>query len=118
MSAQALRTRPRPRKSLGEGGKAAAEVMPHRVVSFPIRPGTLSLFGDAMADGGGPRIKCYKGDLTLVSRGKTHETYRGRLGSLILAVCSVLKIPHFPLGSTYFDLPDDVEGSGYEPDEA
>jgi Uma2 family endonuclease len=96
-----------------EGDAAAPAVTPDRVISFPIRPGTLRLFRAAMADGG-PLIKCYKGELTLVSRGLSHERSRARLAGLIFAVCAVLRVPIKPLGSSYFEGGED---SGYEPDE-
>ncbi len=41
-----------------------------------------------------------------------------RLIILILAICSVLKIPHSPLGSTYYSLPKGAKDSGYEPDQS
>jgi Uma2 family endonuclease len=87
---------------------------PDRVITFQIRPGTLPLFRDAIADEG-PRIKCYKGSLTLVSPGEPHESSDRRLGILILAICEVLKIPIYPLGATYHGRRGDT---GYEPDES
>jgi Uma2 family endonuclease len=89
---------------------------PDRVMSFDIMPGTLELLREAMVEGG-PRIKCYEGSVTLVSPGETHETFKHQLSSLILAMCAVLRIPHTPLGSTYFSLPKGSKDSGYEPDE-
>jgi len=80
-------------------------------------PGTLVLLRESMAEGG-PRIKCYEGSVTLVSPGETHETTGQRLYILILAFCSVLKIPHSPLGSTYYSLPKGSKDSGYEPDQS
>ena len=52
-----------------------------------------------------------------MSPGETHETTGQRLIILILAICSVLRIPHSPLGSTYYSLPKGSEDSGYEPDQ-
>jgi Uma2 family endonuclease len=99
-----------------EGDAAAPAVTPDRVISFPIRPGTLPLFRDAMADGG-PLIKCYQGELTLVSPGFSHETFCARLATLVVVLCAVLRIPIKQLRSTYFELPQGTEDSGYEPDE-
>ena len=80
-------------------------------------PGTLGLLRESMAEGG-PRIKCYEGSVTLVSPGETHETTGQRLIILILAICGVLRIPHSPLGSTYYSLPKGSKDSGYEPDQS
>lgn len=95
----------------------AATLMPDRVLSFDIMPGTLGLLRESMAEGG-PRIKCYQGSVTLVSPGETHEATGQRLIILILAICGELKIPHSPLGSTYFSLPKGSKDSGYEPDQS
>jgi Uma2 family endonuclease len=89
---------------------------PDKVVSFHIMPGTLGQWRATMAEGG-PLIKCFEGSVTLVSPGGTHEIAGHRLMILILAICGVLKIPHTPLGSTYFSLPEGAKDSGYEPDE-
>lgn len=88
---------------------------PDNVMDFHIMPGTLGLLRDTMAEGG-PRIKCYEGSVTLVSPGETHETSSERLASLILAVCTVMRVAYTSLGSTYYGLPKGSGDIGYEPD--
>jgi Uma2 family endonuclease len=89
---------------------------PDNVLTLEILPGALRHFRAMVAEGG-PLIKCIPGSLTLVSPGRSHERSDRRLGIVILAICSVLRIPVSLLGSTYFELPQGAEDFGYEPDE-
>jgi Uma2 family endonuclease len=90
---------------------------PDRVMSFNIMPGRLGLLREAMVEGG-PLLKCYEANVTLVSLGETHGITGCRLSSLILAVCVVLKIPLTALGSTYHGFPNGAEDIGFKPDES
>jgi Uma2 family endonuclease len=96
----------------------AETVTPDMVVSFQIRPGTYPQFRDARGDQKRPLLKCYRGSVTLVSPGKSHETASRRLLSLILAICLELRIKHTALGSTTAELPKGFKDTGYEPDES
>jgi Uma2 family endonuclease len=86
------------------------------VVELRLKPGGYRAFAESLAEGG-PLLKCFQGSVTLVSPGRTHEHTGRRLGSLILAVCLEFQIPHTPLGSTRWELPEGAcEGTGYEKD--
>ena len=66
---------------------------------------------------GNPLLKCgADGRMTLVSPGRTHEQADRRLGMLVVAVCSVLKVPFSADGSTLYTVPG--TGRGYIPDES
>jgi Uma2 family endonuclease len=95
----------------------AKAITPDRVMTIRIRPGMFRQFRDALAEGG-PRLKCYKGSVTLVSSGRSHETAGGRLASLVLAVCLELGIRHTALHSTTWELPEGDEGTAYEADQS
>ncbi len=81
----------------------AATLMPDRVLSFDIMPGTLGLLRESMAEGG-PRIKCYERNVTLVSPGETHEATGQRLIILILAICSSTAEANFSLAYIFVNL--------------
>jgi Uma2 family endonuclease len=96
----------------------ATEVVPDLVMSLRVGPGALEnyrrLRGDTLE--GGPLIKCRPGRLTLVSPSKDHERVDRRLGLLVVAVCSILKIPCGMAGSTLYPVPG--TDYGYMPDES
>jgi Uma2 family endonuclease len=95
----------------------APTIMPDRVISFEINPGTLLQFLEARAEGG-PRLKCSEGSVTLVSSGMPHGINECRLDHLILAVCLELRIKFTGLGSTTWTLPFGAGDTGYEADNA
>lgn len=110
-----LKPPPRPREIAP--APAALEIDPDRIMSFRIVPGTYRAFRDSLGDEG-PRLKCFQGDVTLVSPGQSHENKGHRLGSMILAVVAVLRIPMTALGSTTWELPGGAKDTGYEADES
>jgi len=65
---------------------------------------------------GQPLLKCSDRRITLVSPGRSHEQASFRLAQIIVEICSVLKIPVEPFGSTLYPIPG--TGRGYMPDEA
>ena len=85
------------------------------VSAFEINPGTLLQFLETRPEGG-PRLKCYRGSVTLVSPGKSHEMTGARLDRLILAVSLELRIRHTPLDSTTWTLPAGAGDTAYEAD--
>lgn len=95
----------------------AIEIEPDRVISFEILPGTLDQFRESLGEKG-PLIKCFEGSVTLVSPGKTHESWGHRLDRLIFAICLTLRISFASLGSTFHGLPTRQSKTGYEPDES
>jgi Uma2 family endonuclease len=96
----------------------ATAVVPDVVTSFTVGPDPIEhyrrLRGGHLE--GGPLIKCRPGRMTLVSPSKDHELADRRLGILVLAVCSLLKIPCRSTGQTLFLVPG--TGGGYMPDES
>jgi Uma2 family endonuclease len=95
----------------------ARPITPDMVVTLQIRPEMFRQFVDARGEGG-PLLKGYRGSVTLVSPGKSHESMAGRLANLILAVGLELGIRHAALRSTTWALPEGGEGTAYEPDES
>src|SRR6202007_89882 len=97
-----------PRRGLNGGPRmattAAATFTPDRGVEVQLLPGMLEVFRATLAEAG-PRIKCYKGSLTLVSPGETHGSSDSRVTVLIVAVCTALKIPMRALTAGYFRPP-------------
>src|SRR3954469_9433157 len=97
----------------------AAHYAPDNVVSLRVASDALSHYLH-MVGGiveGNPLLKCgADGRMTLVSPGKTHEQADRRLGILVVAVCSVRKIPFSADGSTLYPVPG--TGRGYIPDES
>jgi hypothetical protein len=95
----------------------ATAVVPDVVMQFDVGPNPIENFRRLRGGNleGGPLIKCRPGRMTLVSPSKDHEAGSKRLGMLVTAVCSTLKIPMRALGSTLYPLPGDC---GYEPDES
>ena len=93
----------------------APEVVPDTSASFEINPGTLLQFLETRPEGG-PRLKCYRGSVTLVSPGKSHETTGSRLDLLILAICLELRVRHTALSSTTWTLPAGAGDTAYEAD--
>jgi hypothetical protein len=67
----------------GMASVVAPTIVPDRVVTFQINPGTLLQFLDARAEGG-PRLKCFEGSVTLVTPGRSHESKALRLDHLTL----------------------------------
>ena len=92
-------------------------ITPDMVISFAINPGTLPQLLETRAEGG-PRLKCFKGSVTLVSPGRSHETTASRLDLLILAVCQELGIKRTGLQSTTWMLPFGAGDTAYEADKA
>ena len=90
-------------------------VTPDSLVSFEINPGMFLQFLETRPEGG-PRLKCYQGSATLASPGKSHETTRARLASIIMAVCLELRVRHTSLNSTTWTFPLGAEGIAYESD--
>lgn len=95
----------------------APEVVPDASASFEIRPGTLLSFLETRPESG-PRLKCYRGSVTLVSPGKSHEKAGVRLDLLILAICQELQIKRDALCSTTWTLPAGAGDTAYEADHA
>jgi Uma2 family endonuclease len=93
----------------------APGITPDTPASFEINPGTLLRFLETRPEGG-PRLKCFRGSVTLVSPGKSHEMAGNRLSSLILAVCLELRVRHTALSSTTWTLPSGASDTGYEAD--
>jgi hypothetical protein len=92
-------------------------VEPDTVIEFELEPGTYRAFRDALAEGG-PRMKCFKGSVTLVSPRLRHESGGHRLNLLIVAVCQEFKVPYKGLASTTWDEPTWKDDTGYEADES
>jgi hypothetical protein len=96
----------------------ATEVVPDLVMTLDVGPDPIEhyrlLRGGHLE--GRPLIKCRPGRMTLVSPSKDHERSRHRLGLLVMAVCSILKIPCQATGSTLFLVPG--TDRGYMPDES
>jgi hypothetical protein len=93
----------------------ATATEPDVVMEFRIAPGSYRAFRDAIEEAG-PRLKCYKGSVTLVAPRKAHETAGGRLDYLILAVCLEFGVRLEPLASTTWDLLTAGDDTGYEAD--
>jgi hypothetical protein len=95
----------------------ATEIMPDVVMTFRVGPDPIEHYrlmrGGSLE--GGPLIKSRPGRMTFVSPRKAHELADRRLDVLIMAVCSILKIPVRATGSTLFPVPGT---GGYEPDES
>jgi Uma2 family endonuclease len=92
-------------------------IAPDTAISFEINPGTLLQFLETRAEGG-PRLKCFEGNVTLVSPGRSHEMKGIRLEYMILAVCLELRIKYTGLESTTWTLPSGAGDTGYEADRA
>jgi Uma2 family endonuclease len=105
-------------RRVGMASTLVPAIAPDSVVSFEINPGTLLQFLDTRAEGGGHRLKCVEGSVTLVSPGRPHERAGRRLDHLILAACSELGIRYEALGSTTWRLPLGAGDTAYEADNA
>jgi Uma2 family endonuclease len=96
----------------------ATEAVPDVVMTLDVGPDPIEhyrlLRGGHLE--GGPLIKCRPGRMTLVSPSKDHELADRRLLLLVMAVCSVLKIPCRTTGATLYR----AAGSdhGYMPDDS
>jgi Uma2 family endonuclease len=95
----------------------ARAIAPDTVISFEINPGTMLQFLEARAEGG-PRLKCFKGSVTLVAAGMPHGVEVSRLDSMILAVCLELRLQLASLASTTWTLPLGAGDTAYEADKA
>jgi len=97
----------------------AKSLSPDNVVTLHVVSDALGYYLE-MVGGvveGNPLLKCGSdGRMTLVTPGRTHELADRRLGMLVVAVCSVLKIPFSAEGSTLYAVPG--TGRGYIPDES
>ena len=95
----------------------AATPAPDAVASFEINPGTLLQLLETRPETG-PRLKCFQGEVSLVSPGRPHETNAARVDYLILAVSLQFGIKFTPLESTTWFLPEGAEDTAYEADRA
>ena len=93
----------------------ARAITPDNFISFDINSGTLLKLLGARADGG-PRLKCFKGSVTLVAARMTHGAETFRIGMLILAICGALKVKSKGVGGTTWVLPLGVGDTAYEAD--
>ena len=85
------------------------------VTYLRIAPGGLDLYLKMLnTEGGNPRLKCFDGDLILVSKGVPHAEFVERIALVVKAMCIVLRIKCRSLGSTLYRKPG--VNCGIEPD--
>lgn len=93
----------------------ATAAEPDVVMHLRLVPGTYPAFRDALGEGG-PRLKCYKGGVTLVAPKEAHETAGERIDTLVKTVCLEFRVALKPLRSTTWDAPTAADDTGYEAD--
>lgn len=95
----------------------ATETELDNLVEFELVPGSYRAFLETLAESGRPRLKCFRGSVTLVAPKRAHESAGNRVANLILAVCQEFGIAHEALASTTWDVPTWKDDTGYEADE-